>query len=147
MAGAVWEGVSGMKIDVYTDGAAIPNPGPAGWAAVFVVDGHVKKKLSGYIDHATNNEAEITAAIEAIRAFTRPSEFTLYTDSEYVVKSVTEWIPKRGTRGKANAALFETLIDECEPHTITWKWVRGHNGNAFNEIADQLANERAENGG
>lgn len=135
-----------MNIDVYIDGAAIPNPGSAGWAAVFVVDGSVKKQLSGHIDHATNNEAEITAAIRAIEAFTRPAEFTIYSDSQYVIQSVNEWIPDRGTRGYKNAHLFETLLQVAIPHTITWKWVKGHAGNQYNKLADDLANKRAESG-
>ena len=134
------------KIDVYTDGAAIPNPGSAGWGAVFVVDGQLKRKMSGHIDHATNNEAEITAAIRAVEAFTRPSDFTVYSDSEYLIKSMTTWIPDRGYEGYKNAHLFERLIEVCEPHAINWQWVRGHNGNQYNEIADELANKRAEDG-
>lgn len=130
------------KIDVYTDGGAVPNPGRAGWGVVFVMDGAIKKTRSGSIDHATNNEAEITAAIRAVESFTRPSAFTIYSDSEYLIKSMTTWIPKRGTAGKANAHLFNRLLEVSEQHTINWQWVRGHNGNKFNERADQLATER-----
>lgn len=128
-----------MAIDVYTDGSAIPNPGKAGWGVVFVMNGSAKKTLSGHIKHATNNEAEIAAAIRAVETFTRPSTFTIYSDSEYLIKSMSEWIPKRGMRGYKNEALFERLIKACEDHMITWRWVRGHNGNQFNEQADDLA--------
>jgi len=131
-----------VKIKVYTDGGAIPNPGKAGWAAMFTVDDIEKKVISGHIKHATNNEAEITAAIRAIETFTRPTAFTIISDSQYLIKSMTEWIPKRGHRGYANADLFEKLIAACKDHTITWQWVRGHAGNRFNEMADNAASAR-----
>ncbi len=130
-----------MTIDVYTDGGAVPNPGRAGWGVVFVVDGVEKKTRSGSIAHATNNEAEITAAIKAVETFTRPSTFAIISDSRYLIDSMTVWIPKRGTRGYKNATLFERLIATCEPHMITWRWVKGHNG-GFNQDADDLASAR-----
>jgi len=135
-------GTDARGIDIYTDGGAVPNPGRGGWGVVFVMDGVQKKTRSGAIDHATNNEAEITAAIRAVETFTRPSAFTIISDSEYLIKSMSVWIPKRGTAGKANAHLFNRLLEICEQHTITWRWVKAHNGNRFNERADQLATER-----
>ncbi len=128
-----------MTIDVYTDGGAVPNPGRAGWGVVFVMNGVAKKTLSGSIAHATNNQSEITAAIKAVETFTRSSSFTIYSDSEYLIKSMNEWIPKRGTRGYANDAMFNRLIAACEQHTVSWRWVKGHNGNRFNEMADDLS--------
>lgn len=132
-----------MTIIVYTDGAAVPNPGKGGWAAVFVVNGTIKKEISGFVPHATNNEMEIMAVIEAVSAFTRPSEFVVRSDSQYVIQSMSEWIPRRGHNGYANAILFDQLLKVCEQHTITWEWVRGHSGDKFNDRADCLAMERA----
>jgi ribonuclease HI len=129
-------------IEVFTDGGAIPNPGRAGWGVVFVVNGTEKKTLSGAIPHATNNEAELTAAIKAVESFTRPATFTICSDSQYLIKSMTEWIPRRGYQGYKNADLFARLLEACEGHTIGWRWVRGHNKDPFNERADQLASAR-----
>lgn len=131
-----------MKIEVYTDGGAVPNPGFGGWAAIFVVDGLEKKRISGYAKGVSNNAMEITAVLRAVETFTRPAEFTIYSDSQYVIRSITEWIPVRGLKGKANADLFRQLIKACEPHKITWIWVRGHNGNRFNEMADRAASKQ-----
>lgn len=127
------------RIEVYTDGGAVPNPGRAGWGVVFVMDGKVKKTRSGAIDHATNNVAEITAAIKAVEQFTRPSAFTIISDSQYLIKSMNEWIPKRGIKGYANEALFNRLWELIQDHYVTFKWVKAHNGNEHNERADQLA--------
>lgn len=132
-----------MDICVYTDGAAIPNPGRGGWAAVFVVAGQQKRLISGYAERTTNNEMELRAAIEAVKAFKQPTAFTIATDSQYVVNSMTTWIPKRGYRGYANADHFAALIEACAPHTVTWRWVRAHNGDMFNEIADHAAYAQA----
>lgn len=109
---------------------------------VFVVDGVPKKTLSGTIAFASNNVAEIWAAIAAVESFTRPAEFTLYSDSQYLINSMTTWIPKRGYENYANATQFGRLLEACKGHTIHWQWVKGHNGNPFNEQADQLAHAR-----
>jgi len=130
---------------VYTDGGCDPNPGVGGWAAILSYKGAVKE-LSGGETHTTNNRMEMTAAIRAIEALTRPCSVVIHTDSEYLKRGVTEWMPKwkqRGwTRGRhevKNVDLWQRLDELIQVHRVEWRWVRGHAGNILNERCDQLA--------
>jgi ribonuclease HI len=104
-------------------------------------------ELSGGAPDTTNNRMELTAAIEALRALKQPCAVDFYTDSQYLQKGITGWLPAWKRRGwrKANGEpvlnveLWQTLDDLCSRHAIRWHWVRGHAGNAYNERADQLA--------
>lgn len=133
-------------VTIYTDGGAKPNPGPGGWAALLIY-GTSEKELSGGARSTTNNQMELTAAIEALDALTQPCQVTLYTDSEYLKKGITEWLPgwvKKNWQTSAkqpvkNQELWERLHEATQRHNITWKWVRGHNGNTLNERVDQIA--------
>ncbi len=135
------------KIEIYTDGACRGNPGPGGWGALLIA-GHHRKTLHGGEHETTNNRMELTAAIEALNKLKRPSAVTLHTDSTYVMKGITEWLAnwkKRNwkTAGKKpvkNQDLWQALDEATQRHEITWKWVKGHDGNAGNEEADRLAN-------
>lgn len=137
-----------MKVIIYTDGGCDPNPGIGGWAAVLRYGGH-EKVLTGNDPDATNNRMELTAAIEALGALTRPTPVTLYTDSEYLRRGITEWIEGwigRGWKrsdGKPvpNVDLWQKLIPLTETHDIEWNWVRGHTGDPLNEKVDRLARE------
>jgi len=132
---------------VYTDGACRGNPGPGGWGAILRSKGR-EKILSGGEPLTTNNRMEMLAAISALEALTRPSTVALHTDSQYVQKGITEWLPgwvRRGWRtadGKPvkNADLWQRLQAACAPHHVSWHWVRGHSGNPGNEQADAVAN-------
>jgi ribonuclease HI len=133
------------KVTIYTDGACEPNPGPGGWGALLIAGG-TEKTINGGDRHTTNNRMELTAAVEALRALKRPCEVTLYTDSQYLKRGVTEWMPgwiKRGWKRKegvlANAELWQTLAAEISRHHIEWRWLRGHTGQPENERVDQLA--------
>ena len=134
-------------VTIYTDGGCKPNPGPGGWGVLLIAESGPTKELSGAAPDTTNNRMELTAAIEALRALNRPCRVTLYTDSEYLRRGITEWMPgwiKRGwQRGKDKAVknqdLWQALATEIERHEIDWKWVKGHAGNAHNERVDQLA--------
>ena len=132
---------------IYTDGACWGNPGPGGWAAILISRGH-KKEISGAEPQTTNNRMEITAALEALKALKQPSVVHLFTDSSYLVNAATAWLPgwkARGWRRKdgvlLNADLWQELDRVMAEHQISWEWVKGHAGNRYNELADELANE------
>lgn len=132
-------------VEIYTDGGCVPNPGTGGWGAVLLYRGQ-RRELSGGEPDSTNNRMELTAAIEALRALKRPCRVELHTDSEYVQKGVTEWLPRwkqRGWRRKGgpimNIDLWRILDEESRRHQIAWKWVKGHAGHPLNERCDELA--------
>lgn len=136
------------KVTIHTDGACSGNPGPGGWGAVLQYGDKIKD-LKGGAALTTNNQMELTAAIEALTALTRPCEIELHTDSNYVKDGLTKWIhgwKKNGWRTAdkkpvKNAELWQALDAATQRHTINWHWVKGHNGDEMNERADQLANE------
>ena len=135
------------ELEIYTDGACRGNPGPGGWGALLLF-GEQRKELFGGEAETTNNRMELTAAIKALDALTRECQVTLYTDSQYVRKGITEWIDnwkKRNWRTAAkkpvkNADLWQQLDQQVALHEVKWVWVKGHSGNEGNEMADQLAN-------
>lgn len=134
------------EIEIYTDGACSGNPGPGGWGAILRAKG-VEKELSGGEKDTTNNRMEMMAVIAALEAVTRPCNITITTDSQYVMKGMTEWLA--GWKAKnwrtankkpvKNADLWQRMEAAAVPHKLQWQWVRGHQGHAENERADQLA--------
>jgi ribonuclease HI len=136
------------RVEIWTDGACRGNPGPGGWAAVLIA-GEREKILKGAAEHTTNNRMELTAAIRGLEALRRRCHVRLHTDSEYVKRGVTEWLPdwkRRGWKTSArkpvkNADLWQELDALAQRHEIEWRWVRGHAGIAGNERVDRLANE------
>jgi ribonuclease HI len=135
------------SVIIYTDGACDPNPGPGGWAALLRYANH-EKVLSGAEAETTNNRMELTAAIQALQALTRPCVVELFTDSEYLKKGITEWLPHWRARnwrrkgGKlANIDLWQSLDAALQPHQVTWRWVQGHAGDRDNRRVDLLARE------
>ncbi|MDA8456136.1 ribonuclease HI [Acidovorax sp. GBBC 3334] len=138
------------QVVIYTDGACKGNPGPGGWGAI-LRSGALEKELFGGELGTTNNRMELLAVIEALAALKRPCAVTLYLDSQYVRKGITEWIQgwkKKGWRTAAgqpvkNVELWKRL-DELvaqSGHVIDWRWVKGHAGDPGNERADALANK------
>ena len=135
-------------VDIYTDGACRGNPGPGGWAAVLMAAGR-EKELSGAEPHTTNNRMELMAVIRALCALTKRAQVRLFTDSEYVRKGITEWVPAWKSRGWKTAAkkpvknqdLWMELDTCAAAHDVSWHWVKGHSGNVGNERADSLANQ------
>lgn len=135
-----------MKI--WTDGACSGNPGPGGWGALLVWNGH-ELELKGGSAETTNNRMELTAAAEALEALTRSAKADLYTDSQYVRGGITQWLAnwKRNDWRTAdrkpvkNVDLWQRLDAAREGHDVSWHWVRGHSGTVGNERADQLARE------
>jgi ribonuclease HI len=134
-------------VTIYTDGGADPNPGPGGWGAVLIhpASGSTQE-LRGSEPSTTNNRMELTAAIRALEALRQPCRVEMHTDSQYLRRGVTEWLPgwiARGFRRKAgelqNEDLWRRLAAAAARHEVSWKWVKGHAGNRYNERADQLA--------
>ena len=134
-------------VDIFTDGACRGNPGPGGWGAVLRYRGH-EKELFGGESITTNNRMELMAAIRALESLTRPCQVRLTTDSQYVMKGITEWMvnwKKRGwkTADKKpvkNVDLWQQLDQALSRHQVEWAWVKGHSGHPENERADALAN-------
>jgi ribonuclease HI len=130
---------------IYTDGACDPNPGPGGWAALLRFNHH-EKELTGGERRTTNNRMELTAAVEALSALNRPCRVRLHTDSQYLQRGVTEWLPawkarnwKRKGGALANLELWQKLDGLLARHQVEWRWVRGHVGDPDNERVDRLA--------
>jgi len=142
-------------VTLFCDGSCLGNPGPGGWAALLRVvkaGAPHEKMLAGGERHTTNNRMELTAAIEGLKALTRPCRVVVVTDSNYVVKGMTEWTKgwvKRGwknSQGKPveNRDLWELLLSTAAPHDHRWQWVRGHDGHVENERVDAAARAEAE---
>ena len=142
--------VEGNQVEIATDGACKGNPGPGGWGAL-IRFGTAEKELSGGEPMTTNNRMELTAAIEALNALTKPCVVTLSTDSRYVMDGLTKWIHgwrRNGWRTAdkkpvKNAELWQALVLAAERHQVSWKWVKGHAGHPDNERADRLASDAA----
>ncbi|APQ10389.1 ribonuclease H [Pseudomonas oryzihabitans] len=134
-------------VEVFTDGACKGNPGPGGWGALLKYRG-AERELWGGEANTTNNRMELMAAIQSLAALKRPCRIRLTTDSEYVMKGITQWLAnwkKRGWQTAAkqpvkNAELWQALDAQVQRHDVEWRWVRGHTGHPENERADQLAN-------
>lgn len=135
------------KVTIYTDGSCEPNPGAGGWAALLLFPDR-QIPLSGAAPDTTNNRMELTAAVEALRALPEPCEVELHTDSEYLKRGITEWMPgwrRRNWRRKggalANVDLWKTLDRTMQQHEIHWRWVKAHASNKYNNQVDALARE------
>lgn len=133
-------------VEIFTDGACSGNPGPGGWGAILRAKGK-EKELSGSEKQTTNNRMELMAVIGALEALKRPCRVTITTDSQYVMKGMTEWLPGWKAKGwktaakkpVKNAELWQRLEQAISPHQVEWEWVRGHDGHEENERADRLA--------
>ncbi|ALE76303.1 MULTISPECIES: ribonuclease HI [unclassified Pseudonocardia] len=136
-----------MVVEIFTDGACVPNPGPGGWGAVLRYGEHERELHGGEPTTTTNNRMELTAPIRALEALTRHSVVHLHTDSTYVRNGITQWLPRWKTRGWRTAAgepvknddLWRELDAAVRRHDVTWFWVKGHSGHPENERADRLA--------
>ena len=134
----------------YTDGACAPtNPGPAGWGAVLIEPGSgAESDHFGFIGMGTNQIAELTAALEGLGRTPIGAAVELVSDSQYVLKGLSEWRAgweRKGFRNSknepvANLALWKLLFAAADARRISVRWVRGHNGEPYNERADALAN-------
>ena len=140
------------KVDIYTDGACIGNPGPGGWAFVIKYSNGETKEFSGSEKYTTNNKMELTAAIKAIKYFKKKIIINIYTDSKYLKDGITIWIKKWKLNGwktsnkkkVKNSDLWKLLEEKIHNHEIHWTWVKGHDENILNEKADMLAKKAIE---
>jgi ribonuclease HI len=136
------------RVEIFTDGACRGNPGPGGWGALLRYNG-TDKHLYGSEAETTNNRMELMAAIVALESLKRHCDVVLTTDSQYVMKGISEWIEgwkKRNWKTAArkpvkNVDLWQRLDKAVAQHQVEWQWVRGHTGHPENELADQLANQ------
>ncbi len=140
-------GDSMKHVEIYTDGACSGNPGPGGWGAVLIYNGR-KKELCGGEKETTNNRMEMTAVIEALKKLKEPCEVTLTTDSKYVCDSINKgWVYswqkkgwKKADKSPAlNVDLWKQLLNLLEIHRVEFVWIKGHDGNMYNERCDKLA--------
>jgi ribonuclease HI len=135
------------KVVIYTDGACRGNPGPGGWGLILSYKGY-SKEMYGAENHTTNNRMELMAAIKALEALTKPCLVQLNSDSSYVLKGITDWMPNWKKRGWKTAAktevknedLWRRLDKAIAIHKVEWNWVKGHSGDVGNDRADALAN-------
>lgn len=143
--------VSAKQVEIWTDGACKGNPGVGGWGALLRYGRH-EKPMCGGERETTNNRMEMMAVIRALQALREPCQVTLHTDSQYVMKGITEWMPNWKRRDwrtadkkpVKNADLWQQLDTEVGRHEVSWRWVKGHAGDPGNERADELANQGVE---
>ena len=136
-----------MKYKIYTDGACSRNPGPGGWGAVIFDQDNKQKNISGSEKNTTNNRMELLAAIMSLKKIKTNSEVVIFTDSIYVKNGITEWMKNWKRNGWKNSSkkpvknkdLWVKLDKLCEANSVSWKWVKGHSSNEFNNLADELA--------
>lgn len=142
------DAVPAKVVDLYTDGACKGNPGLGGWG-VLLRYGEVEKRLCGGARDTTNNRMELMAVIEGLKSLNQACRVRVHTDSQYVQKGISEWLPNWVRRGWKTAAggavknqdLWRALSEQAARHQVEWFWVKGHAGHPGNEIADALANE------
>jgi len=134
------------QVVIYTDGACSGNPGPGGWGAI-LLSGEHRREIKGGELATTNNRMELMGAIQALEALNKPCKVELHTDSQYVMKGITEWVRGWKARGWKTAAkepvknedLWRRLDEARQRHDVDWRWVKGHAGHELNERADELA--------
>lgn len=141
------------KVTIYTDGSSRGNPGPGGYGTVLIFGKHQKRLSQGYL-HTTNNRMEIRAALAGLQALKEPCEVTIFSDSQYLVNAMSKgwvqgwkkngWAKKKKSDVLKNVDLWKELDKAVTSHRVEWRWVRGHDGNEYNEICDELATAAAD---
>lgn len=134
-------------VEIFTDGSCEGNPGRGGWAAL-IRSGGQERVLTGTEAESTNNRMELMAALKAMEALQHPSQVRFYTDSQYLRRGITEWLPNWQARGwkrkggaLANVELWQALAQAIQRHQIEWHWVKGHAGHTENQRVDRLARQ------
>ena len=139
------------EINLYTDGACSGNPGPGGWAFILEYK-NVQKEMSGAEKFTTNNKMELLAVIEGLKVIKEPCIINLYSDSQYVIKSINEWLSGWIAKGWKNSSgevknkeLWQLYVELAKQHVIKGIWVKAHNGHILNERCDTLAQQQTKN--
>ncbi|MEN8242990.1 MAG: ribonuclease HI [Chloroflexota bacterium] len=139
-------------VTIYTDGSCEPNPGAGGWAALLLFKGN-QIPLSGAHPETTNNRMELTAAVEAFKALPGAHQVKIYTDSQYLKRGITEWMPgwrarnwKRKSGVLKNVDLWKALDAALQRHQVSWHWVKGHATSKYNNQVDRMAREAMKRG-
>jgi len=135
------------KVALYADGSCHGNPGPGGWAAILECNGQTRE-LMGAERATTNNQMEMRAVLEGLRALKERCTVDVWSDSRYVIDGMTSWLHNWKRRGwqtadkkpVKNVELWQALDAAASSHEVKWHWVRGHNGHVQNERCDELAN-------
>ena len=141
-----------MTVDIYTDGACSGNPGVGGWGVVILENNKDPIYLNGGKNHTTNNQMELTAAIEVLKYFSKSTTLNFFTDSKYVKEGIETWIHKWKNNGWMTAEKnpvknkdLWVMLDKIEKKKkIKWEWVKGHSSNKLNEKVDQIARKEAD---
>ncbi|MEA3354420.1 MAG: ribonuclease HI [Campylobacterota bacterium] len=139
------------EITIYSDGSSLGNPGPGGWGTILEYKGNIKE-LSGGNPLTTNNQMELTGAIEGLKALKEPCKVKIISDSKYVVQAINEWLDNwiknnwrtAGKKPVKNLELWQEYMKVSQGHIIDAVWVKGHNGHPQNERCDELARNEAE---
>jgi ribonuclease HI len=137
-------------VTIFTDGSCLGNPGKGGWAAILTCNGK-SVNIYGYSEHTTNNAMEITAAIEGLKKLKEQCEVKIFTDSKYVQQGITQWAANwqrnnwrtADKKPVKNVELWQSLVQLCNYHTVSWEWVKAHADNAMNNMVDELAQNAA----
>lgn len=139
-------------VTIYTDGACFPNPGNGGWAAIVIREGQETEYLKGSCKNVTNNQMEITGAIEGLKRTKKGESILVVSDSQYLIQGITVWVKgwksngwtrKQGRRRVAckNVGYWKQLLSLTSARKVEWRWVKGHSGDTMNELADRMAFE------
>ena len=139
------------KVQIFTDGSSLGNPGPGGWCALLRYNKH-EKILKGGKAKTTNNEMEIKAVLEGLKALKEPCEVDLYSDSQYVVKAISEWIYNWQKNNWRNASkkeiahreMWEEIYNLLQKHKVNPIWIKAHAGHTENELCDKIAKKEAQ---
>ncbi|WP_297455648.1 ribonuclease HI [Persephonella sp.] len=139
------------KVQIFTDGSSLGNPGPGGWCALLRYNEH-EKILKGGKAETTNNEMEIKAVLEGLKALKEPCEVDLYSDSQYVVKAISEWIYNWQKNNWRNASkkeiahreMWEEIYNLLQKHKVNPIWIKAHAGHTENELCDKIAKKEAQ---
>jgi ribonuclease HI len=142
--------MTAARVEIFTDGACLGNPGPGGWAALLRYK-TVEKVVAGGEPQTTNNRMELMAAIRGLETLRRATIVCVTTDSQYVMQGIETWLPRWQANGwrtadrkpVKNQDLWERLVAATAPHQVKWCWTRGHSGHPENEKVDKLAREAA----